>query len=427
MSTGALDLIAEKVIRFIAETGPRMVCTTHATGPQTASAEHSSGVRPSGDVPGIATETTRADAQTSGFNALALELFALQFDHNPCYRAYCMRAGRTPATTPTWHEIPAVHTDSFRDFEMTCIPPDMRARVFRSSGTTTGARSRHFHSNRSLRVYRDAFTGWFFAHVVPEWWLGTDRAAGSPPLPVVLTPPPTEAPDSSLAYMLGNVAELLAPSRTMYFAHPEADGGWALDLPGLQTALKELEVDGTPVLLLAPAYALVRLCEWLRTQQHALKLAPGSRIMETGGYKGRVRAIPRAEFYRMLVDSLGVPLDMIVSEYGMCEISSQAYDHAVNPGATPAAGATCPEMIGTTLAVRWFHFPPWVRACAVSPETGQPVAVGQPGILKILDLANVYSVCCVLTSDVVVERGGWFQLLGRDPNAQPRGCSLMTV
>lgn len=428
MSTHALDLIAEKVLRFIAEMEPSAACTAHSAEVQAAPREHGSCPNPAGSVPWAVTASAKRRTQTPGFDALALELFALQFEYNPSYRAYCEQVGRTPATVRSWDEIPAVHTDSFKDFEMTCIPAGMRTCVFRSSGTTAGARSRHFHSDRSLRVYREAFTGWFFAHVVPEWWSAAGDAPGSLKLvPVVLTPPPAEAPDSSLAHMLGTVAELLAPEHTMYFAHPDAGGGWALDLPGLRTVLGELEAGGMPAVVLAPAYALVQLCEWLRTQGQTVRLAPGSRIMETGGYKGRVRAIPRAEFYRLLVDMLGVPVDMIISEYGMCEISSQAYDHAVSPGAAPGAAPSSTETIHAALTSRWFHFPPWVRACAISPESGQPAAPGQPGMLRVLDLANVYSVCCVLTSDVVLERGGWFQLLGRNPNAQPRGCSLMMV
>jgi len=133
--------------------------------------------------------------------------------------------------------------------------------------------------------------------------------------------------------------------------------------------------------------------------------------METGGYKGRTRALPQAELHRLLSERLGVAPDHIVCEFGMSELSSQAYDHVA----------------GTALRTggRVFHFPPWARAVLVSPETGEPVADGETGLIRVLDLANVHSVMAIQTDDLGVRRGDGFELLGRAPLAQPRGCSLM--
>jgi hypothetical protein len=75
--------------------------------------------------------------------------------------------------------------------------------------------------------------------------------------------------------------------------------------------------------------------------------------------------------------------------------------------------------------VRNFHFPPWVRVQIVSPETGQEVADGETGLIRVFDLANVFSVMTVQTEDLGVRRGDGFELIGRAPFAEPRGCSLM--
>ena len=46
-------------------------------------------------------------------------------------------------------------------------------------------------------------------------------------------------------------------------------------------------------------------------------------IMETGGMKGYREEIPKEEFHRILCDAFGV--GEIHSEYGMAELTSQAY------------------------------------------------------------------------------------------------------
>jgi hypothetical protein len=74
-----------------------------------------------------------------------------------------------------------------------------------------------------------------------------------------------------------------------------------------------------------------------------------------------------------------------------------------------------------------FQFPPWVRIRTIHPETGLDTAEGEPGILRIHDLANVWSVAALETSDLGRRHGQSFELLGRAAEAEPRGCSRMTL
>ena len=76
---------------------------------------------------------------------------------------------------------------------------------------------------------------------------------------------------------------------------------------------------------------------------------------------------------------------------------------------------------------RLFHFPAWARAQIVSPETGREVTDGETGLIRILDLANVFSVAAIQTEDLGIRRGNGFELVGRVQLAEPRGCSLMTA
>ncbi len=50
--------------------------------------------------------------------------------------------------------------------------------------------------------------------------------------------------------------------------------------------------------------------------------------METGGYKGRSRELPKPKLREMVSKYLGVAEADIVTEYGMSELSSQAYEQA---------------------------------------------------------------------------------------------------
>jgi hypothetical protein len=63
----------------------------------------------------------------------------------------------------------------------------------------------------------------------------------------------------------------------------------------------------------------------------------------------------------------------------------------------------------------------------ISPETGREVAEGETGLLRLYDLANVWSVMAVQTEDLAVRHGDGFELLGRAAAVEPRGCSRMAT
>ena len=48
-------------------------------------------------------------ATDAAFDAVARELFTLQYDHDEAYRRFCQRRGCTPRRVAGWRDIPAVH------------------------------------------------------------------------------------------------------------------------------------------------------------------------------------------------------------------------------------------------------------------------------------------------------------------------------
>lgn len=341
------------------------------------------------------------------FNALALDLFHAQFEQVAPYRRFCVRRGVVPEAVARWQSIPAVPTEGFKEFDLTALSPAARTRVFRSSGTTAHRPSRHFHSAASLDLYEVSLRGWFEPHLLPD-------AAGKPGMRfLALTPEPVAAPHSSLVHMFETVMPEAGEgaNRRCFAADVARDGGWRIDAEAALAFLRGAVESGAPVCLLGPAFSHVHLLEAMETRGPALGLSPGSRLMETGGYKGRSRELARGDLHAWMTDRLGIAPEFIIGEYGMTELSSQAYDQVAGQ-----APQNRPPV---------FRFPPWARARVVSPQTGEEVGLGETGLVQVFDLANVWSVMAVATGDLARRCSGGFELLGRAPAAEPRGCSLM--
>jgi hypothetical protein len=339
-----------------------------------------------------------ADAEFSG---MALMLFTLQFQNNSAYRKICEARKITPASVHHWTEIPAVPTSAFKELELSCLPANERTHVFHSSGTTAQKPSRHFHNAESLALYEASLWPWFEESV-----LGDLKSEISKFELAILTPPSNQSPNSSLVHMFEIVRQKLNARENCFLGTVLGDGSWSLNFTAALDALNTR----TPRLILGTAFSFVHLLDFLAEKNLHLQLPPGSRVMETGGYKNRSRALPKAELHTLISECLGIPRERIICEYGMSELSSQAY-----------------QTHHSSHATHHFHFPPWSRAQVISPETGKPVADGETGLLRIFDLANAFSVMAVQTEDLAIRRGDGFELLGRAETAEPRGCSLMST
>jgi hypothetical protein len=189
---------------------------------------------------------TARQAQGNEFDELALELFALQFQHNPAYRKICEVRGLTPRVVEHWTQIPAVPTGAFKELELSCISPEERTAVFYSSGTTEQKPSRHFHNAESLAVYEASLWTWFVANLrftIYDLRSENNSALRTPHSTIVLTPPPAQAPHSSLVHMFETVRKNLGgssvpASRAAFLGTLAADGSWALDFEAVFATLK---------------------------------------------------------------------------------------------------------------------------------------------------------------------------------------------
>jgi hypothetical protein len=342
-------------------------------------------------------------ADPNFFNELAVELFALQYPHNTPYRQLCVARGASPSTVRRWQDIPAVPTAAFKEWELTSLPRDGRTAVFHSSGTTGQQPSRHFHNDDSLTTYECSLRNWFAARV----------PAATQSSMIILTPPAAQAPHSSLVHMFDILRRDRGLPVSAFAGQPGPDGSWMLDWNCLLERLREAEQLPQPVGILGTAFSFVQFIDRARAERLAFQLPRGSWALETGGYKGRSREVAKADLHDLIGRTLEIPGNRIISEYGMSELSAQAYDTLLTDA--PA----------TQECERAFQFPPWARVQIISPETGAEAVPGEAGLLRIFDLSNVRSVMAIQTEDLAMPHGAGFRLLGRAATSEARGCSLM--
>jgi len=325
--------------------------------------------------------------QDAGFNDLALRLLAYQLRYNAPYARYCERLGITASALPeSWESIPAVPAAAFKESAITTFDPAAAALAFETSGTTGASSGRHYMETPAL--YDAALLAAFDRFVLSD---------GAHLRYFNLVPNPLERPRSSLGYMMRRVSEARGDARTGW--HLRGDD---LLFASFQSDLLAAVAEGQPVCISATAFALVHLLDAMDHSRARFVLPSGSRIIETGGFKGRTRAVDKAELYDRIGAGFGIRPESIVAEYGMTELTSQYYDDA---------------------ATRRKVGPPWLRARVVGPDR-TTLANGSVGALLHVDLANRSSCLAIQTEDLGIQYDDGFVLLGREQDASPRGCSL---
>ena len=324
------------------------------------------------------------------FNRLALVIFAWQFANNPAYRRFALQRGRTPFTVKHWRAIPAIPITAFKDLTLSCHDIDDVEAVFMTSGTTGTVKGRSYHP--TLAVWKCSMMHNFRQ----RFMAGRERIRMG-----ILFPDNIALPHSSLAHYLTLARQTFGTNDSAVMLN---DSG--IDWQRLFAALAQAEASGEPYALLGASYSFVHLLDELQRQGRRFALPPGSRILDTGGFKGQSREIDADDFYDALTHALGVPRQQCINMYGMTELSSQFYDNGNAESPSVKSG------------------PHWIRTRVVNPLTGEDVAAGETGVLVHHDLAHFNSVSALMTEDAGVAVAGGFQLLGRVKGADAKGCSL---
>jgi len=337
---------------------------------------------------------------SDGFEPLAIRVFRHQYDAIAPYRDYCLEHGVSPAQVRSIDDIPAISTVAFRYAELAGEPPQ---RVFVTSGTTLGSLERGSHFVPHLEVYRASALSHLARMLFP------DHARIRM---LALHPGADLMPESSLAQMVSWCVEEFGNGRALGAADRTG-----LDVAAARSFLNESSAAGEPVCILGTTAAFARLLSALAQADAPIRLAAGSRIMDTGGAKGQAIPLAAGELLALAERWLGIPPALVINEYGMTEMCSQLYDlTALNrrdDGPHAQALASARPKLG----------PPWLRAAAVDPVTLKGVPDGEIGLLSFFDLANVGSVSALITEDFGIVDGREVFVLGR-ATGDPRGCAL---
>ncbi|MDR2979057.1 MAG: acyltransferase [Bacteroidales bacterium] len=310
------------------------------------------------------------------FEDTALHLFHFQYKNNLVYQEYCNRLRVDITKVKSIYEIPFLPVSFFKmhDVVTTKFAPEI---VFTSSSTTGLQNARHLVKDLSL--YEQSFMKGF-VHFYGD---PADYTF------LCLLPGYLEREGSSLIYMMDYL--------TNHSKNPES-GFFLYDHEELWQRLQSLKKSGKKSVLFGVSFALLDFAE-----RYAIDF-PELTVFETGGMKGRRKELVKEELHAILQTAFGV--DSIHSEYGMCELLSQAYSQGNNV----------------------FFTPPWMKL--LLRDEKDPLFVNpelSSGQVNVIDLANIYSCAFLATDDLGKRRGDGMEIIGRSDHSEIRGCSLLLI
>jgi len=310
------------------------------------------------------------------FEEQALALFNFQAQENEVYQKYLNHLKIDPNSIHKVDQIPFLPISFFKSSKVLSSKLPIE-RVFKSSGT---GNQRSSHYIQDSQLYVNSFVENFERNygALDELCI------------LALLPSYQENPHSSLLFMMDELLTRTSQNGSQYLNLSPLE---------LQTFLKKANKSKLKTILIGVSFALLDLAELGSLDLSKLI------ILETGGMKGRRKEITRDELHHVLCKQFNQR--QIHSEYGMCELLSQAYSQG--------------EGI--------FKAPSWMKVLTRPiQEPYSKMELDKAGIVKIIDLANVYSCSFIETEDIgVVSKNGSFKILGRADHAQLRGCNLLYV
>lgn len=296
--------------------------------------------------------------------------FEFQARFQPLFSLWIEKLGRRK-NPRSWEELTFLPIHFFQTHHLQSFEFDAET-VFKSSGTSGQLRSQHFVHR--LDAYHKCCVRSFEAF---EGKVEDHRH-------LFYLPFYQANPHSSLINMTEH-----------FLGRSQAKGSrYLTDLNDLQEILDE---DSASTFLWTVTFGAMDLLDRYRVLEH-----PELTIIETGGSKGQRDVLPRTELHQRL-KALGGGVTAS-SEYGMCELSHQAY-------------------------YRGGVFHSMDQLLTMATELNDPFAFvgqGKRGRMCFIDLGNLHSCSFIETEDWgICHELHSFEVLGRIQNSNLRGCNLM--
>ena len=293
-------------------------------------------------------------------------------------------------------DIPFFPVTLFKTHTLSSVPESEVLKVLTSSGTT---------GQRPSRIFLDAETASVQAAVlvrVAQHFLGKDR------LPMVIVDHPSVVKDrrSHSARAAGILGMVQFGHRPFYALREDM----SLDEEGLHGYLNQAA--GRPVLFFGFTFMVWQyMVQPLQRAGRRLNVSKGI-LVHSGGWKKLQDAAVDPQTFREHVQSV-TGVDRIINFYGMVEQVGGVYFE--NP-------------------IHQLHSPIYSEVIIRDPVTLKPLPDGQPGLVQVMScVPTSYPGHSLLTEDLGVIRGvdpdgtgmggRCFEILGRVPKAELRGCS----
>lgn len=310
------------------------------------------------------------------FFSLSKEAFVFQYNNNEIYRKWCDLLKCDARKINSFEDIPFLPIELFKSHNITCSVQQKEEDYFLSSGTASLQRSKHLVYSKDYYIENtfDCFS---------QFFKGVENYAF-----ICLLPNYLEQGHSSLICMMDAFVKK---------SHYKQSGFYANDLKEVANILLDNKRQNIPTILFGVTYALLDLAE-----NYELNLS-NTIIFETGGMKGRRKELPKKEVHDILKQRFNV--SNIASEYGMCELFSQAYSKGNGVFFTPKQMSVFIKEINDYKNI---------------------LTENKRGIINIIDLANITSCCFIETQDLGIKFANKsFGILGRVEYSDIRGCNLM--
>jgi hypothetical protein len=355
------------------------------------------------------------------FTETCLEIYRFQMQRNEVFAdwvhlslGFAKNANKIPEKLQFQHEseIPFLPISLFKSKKISCFPT--HEIQFTSSSTTgIGVSQHHIHL---LNDYELACLN------------GFDLFTGDQPYDVIaaLLPSYLDRSGSGLIHMVDQLIQLRA----------EEGGFYNLNFDQLLSDLIRWRSQNKKVLLWGVTFGLIEFSRYLDSKLQVTNneiiqlfidtdksqpdlvqtttfnespektwaaLFENTDVLETGGMKGKGPELTRTEIHQILCN--GLHQTSIYSEYGMTELTSQAYSH------------------GNGI----FSCPPWMKILIQDPADFRTfLPANKTGRICVIDLMNYHSCSFIATDDLgKVFEDGTFEIVGRIDHSDIRGCNQL--
>ncbi len=333
-----------------------------------------------GPVTKVNTDQHTLEITSKEFELKAIEIFKIQARQNQVFSKYLSAIHYDIEQAKTLSELRFLPIELFKSHEIK-TGSWLEETIFESSGTSHSIRSKHYI--RALKDYQNSSWLNFNELVLNKLKLNSSKLKI-----LALLPGYYNNPNSSLIHMINNFGKKI---------NGTTDKLYYTDFEALDNNLHKLIDEDHTVILFGVSFALIDFATQFPI--HSSNLI----IIETGGMKTDNRDYTKSEILDHIQS--GFPNSIIISEYGMTEMLSQAY------------------------ALDGMSYKPSVHLKILITNIDDPfefIPNGKRGRINVIDLANLHSCCFIQTDDFgILYENGNFEVIGRIRDSEIRGCNLM--